>query len=80
MQAWKADLGIGDEVLLLSDKNGEFTRAIGCELDLSDKPVGLGVRSRSYAMLVEDGVVKVWNLEEDGAFTSSGTEDMLKVV
>ncbi|KAF5795846.1 putative thioredoxin-dependent peroxiredoxin [Helianthus annuus] len=80
MKAWKADLGIGDEVLLLSDGNGEFTRAIGCELDLSDKPVGLGVRSRRYAMLVEDGVVKVLNLEEGGAFTSSGAEDMLKAV
>lgn len=80
MKAWKADLKIGDEVLLLSDGNGDFTKAIGCELDLSDKPIGLGVRSRRYAMLVEDGVVKVLNLEEGGAFTSSGAEDMLKAL
>ncbi|KAK9062872.1 hypothetical protein SSX86_020062 [Deinandra increscens subsp. villosa] len=80
MKAWKADLKVGDEVLLLSDGNGDFTRAIGCELDLSDKPIGLGVRSRRYAMLVEDGVVKVLNLEEGGAFTSSGAEDMLKAL
>ncbi|KVI07946.1 peroxiredoxin-2E-2, chloroplastic-like [Cynara cardunculus var. scolymus] len=80
MKAWKADLKIGDEVLLLSDGNGDFTRAIGCELDLSDKPVGLGVRSRRYAMLVEDGIVKVLNLEEGGAFTSSGADDMLKTL
>ncbi|XP_076914125.1 peroxiredoxin-2E-1, chloroplastic-like [Bidens hawaiensis] len=80
MKAWKDQLRIGDEVLLLSDGNGDFTRAIGCELDLSDKPVGLGVRSRRYAMLVEDGVVKVLNLEEGGAFTSSGAEDMLKAL
>ncbi|KAI3746323.1 hypothetical protein L6452_08751 [Arctium lappa] len=80
MKAWKADLKIGDEVLLLSDGNGDFTRAIGCELDLSDKPIGLGVRSRRYAMLVEDGVVKVLNLEEGGAFTSSGADDMLKTL
>uniref|UniRef100_A0A7N0V2C2 Glutaredoxin-dependent peroxiredoxin n=1 Tax=Kalanchoe fedtschenkoi TaxID=63787 RepID=A0A7N0V2C2_KALFE len=82
MKAWKKDLGVGDDsdVLLLSDGNGEFTKAIGCELDLSDKPVGLGVRSRRYAMLVEDGVVKVLNLEEGGAFTSSGADDMLKVL
>ncbi|KAI8563154.1 hypothetical protein RHMOL_Rhmol03G0090600 [Rhododendron molle] len=80
MKAWKKDLGIGDEVILLSDGNGDFTRAIGCELDLSDKPIGLGVRSRRYAMLVEDGVVKVLNLEEGGAFTFSGAEDMLKAL
>lgn len=77
MKAWKADLKVNDEVLLLSDGNGDFTRAIGVELDLSDKPVGLGVRSRRYAMLVDDGVVKVLNLEEGGAFTFSGAEDML---
>nr|GEV27726.1 peroxiredoxin-2E, chloroplastic [Tanacetum cinerariifolium] len=80
MQAWEKDLNVGDEVLLLSDGNGDFTKAIGCELDLSDKPVGLGVRSRRYAMLVDDGVVKVLNLEEGGAFTNSGAEDMLNAL
>lgn len=80
MKAWKENLNINDEVLLLSDGNGVFTKAIGCELDLSDKPVGLGVRSRRYAMYVEDGVVKVLNLEEGGAFIVSSAEDLLKVL
>ncbi|KAK7284925.1 hypothetical protein RJT34_19679 [Clitoria ternatea] len=80
MKAWKEDLKVNDEVLLLSDGNGTFTRAIGCELDLSDKPVGLGVRSRRYALLAEDGVVKFFNLEEGGAFTFSGAEDILKLL
>ncbi|KAJ1378903.1 Thioredoxin-like superfamily [Sesbania bispinosa] len=80
MKAWKDDLKVNDEVLLLSDGNGNFTRAIGCELDLSDKPVGLGVRSRRYALLAEDGVVKLFNLEEGGAFTFSSAEDILKVL
>ncbi|XP_010243544.1 PREDICTED: peroxiredoxin-2E-1, chloroplastic [Nelumbo nucifera] len=80
MKAWKKDLKIGDEVLLLSDGNGDFTKAIGVELDLSDKPVGLGVRSRRYALLAEDGVVKVLNLEEGGAFTFSSADDMLKAL
>ncbi|MCD7468636.1 Peroxiredoxin-2E-1, chloroplastic [Datura stramonium] len=78
MKAWKENLGIGDEVMMLSDGNLEFTKAIGCELDLSDKPVGLGVRSRRYSMLVEDGVVKILNLEEGGAFNVSSAEDILK--
>lgn len=82
MKAWKENLKISDDdgVLLLSDGNGDFTRAIGAELDLSDKPVGLGVRSKRYSMLVDDGVVKVLNMEDGGAFTSSGAEDMLKVL
>ncbi|XP_073062821.1 peroxiredoxin-2E-1, chloroplastic [Primulina eburnea] len=80
MKAWKENLQVGDEVLLLSDGNGDFTKAIGCELDLSDKPVGLGVRSRRYAIYLEDGVVKILNLEEGGAFNVSSAEDMLKAL
>ena len=80
MRAWKENLKVNDEVLLLSDGNGDFTRAIGAELNLSDQPVGLGVRSRRYALLAEDGVVKVLNLEEGGAFTFSKAEDILKVL
>ncbi|KAL1201300.1 Peroxiredoxin-2E [Cardamine amara subsp. amara] len=80
MEAWRKDLGINDEVMLLSDGNGEFTGKLGVELDLRDKPVGLGVRSRRYAILAEDGVVKVLNLEEGGAFTNSSAEDMLKAL
>ncbi|PKA47559.1 Peroxiredoxin-2E-2, chloroplastic [Apostasia shenzhenica] len=80
MRAWKENLKIGDEVLLLSDGNGDFTRALGVELDLRDKPVGLGVRSRRYALLAEDGVVKVLNLEEGGAFTFSSAEEILKAL
>ncbi|KAE9621776.1 hypothetical protein Lal_00032916 [Lupinus albus] len=80
MSAWKKDLKVNDEVLLLSDGNGDFTKAIGVELDLSDKPVGLGIRSRRYALLAEDGIVKVLNLEEGGAFTNSSAEDLLKVL
>ncbi|XP_050228174.1 peroxiredoxin-2E, chloroplastic [Mercurialis annua] len=80
MKAWKENLGIKDEVLLLSDGNGELTKKLGFELDLSDKPIGLGVRSRRYAILAEDGVVKVLNVEEGGAFTFSGADDMLKLL
>ncbi|CAN8254665.1 unnamed protein product [Cochlearia groenlandica] len=83
MEAWRKDLGIGEgegDVMLLSDGNGEFTGKLGVEMDLRDKPVGLGVRSRRYAILAEDGVVKVLNLEEGGAFTNSSAEDMLKAL
>ncbi|KAL1541358.1 Peroxiredoxin-2E-1, chloroplastic [Salvia divinorum] len=80
MKAWKESLKIGGEVLLLSDGNGDFTRAIGCELDLSDKPVGLGVRSRRYDMYGEDGVVKIFNLEDGGAFDVSSAQVLLNAL
>ncbi|KAH7663463.1 Peroxiredoxin protein [Dioscorea alata] len=82
MKAWKENLNIPDDaqVLLLSDGNLEFTKALGVELDLTDKPVGLGVRSRRYALLADDGVVKVLNLEEGGAFTISSADDMLSAL
>ncbi|KAL3687312.1 hypothetical protein R1sor_013621 [Riccia sorocarpa] len=79
MKAWGEDLGVGDKVLLLSDGNAHFTKALGVELDLSDKPVGLGLRSRRYSLLAEDGVVKQLNLEEGGAFSISGPEEILKL-
>lgn len=80
MKAWGEGLGVGDKVLLLSDGNGHFTKALGVELDLSDKPVGLGVRSRRYALLADDGVVKQLNLEEGGAFSISGPDEILKAL
>lgn len=80
MRAWGDNIGVGDKVLLLSDGNLAFTNAIGVTLDLSDKPVGLGIRSRRYSLLAEDGVVKVLHLEEGGSFTSSGAEDILKAL
>ncbi|KAG2444384.1 hypothetical protein HXX76_001138 [Chlamydomonas incerta] len=75
MAAWGKDLKAGDKVLMLADGNGQFTKALGVELDLVDK--GLGLRSRRYSMYVEDGVVKVLHLEEGGAFTVSSADDML---
>ncbi|EMS62282.1 Peroxiredoxin-2E-2, chloroplastic [Triticum urartu] len=79
-KAWKESLGLGEDVQLLSDGNIELTRALGVEMDLSDKPMGLGVRPRRYALLADDGVVKVLNLEEGGAFTTSSAEEMLKAL
>ena len=62
MDAWAKSVDAGDKVLMLADGSALFTKAVGAELDLTDK--GLGIRSRRYAALVEDGVVKVLNLED----------------
>lgn len=63
MQAWGASTGATDAGLtLLGDAESEFTKAIG--MNFSAGPVGFVERSKRYAMLVEDGVVKVLNAED----------------
>lgn len=64
MHAWARDQSITNEVMMLADGSGEFTRAIDMELDLSK--FGFGMRSRRYAMLVDDGVVSVVLAEQNG--------------
>jgi peroxiredoxin len=49
-------------VIFLADGNGDFAKAMGLELD--GAPIGFGLRSKRYAMLVEDGVVKILNIED----------------
>ncbi len=59
---WAGDTGAAGKIEMLADGSGDFAKAIGLEIDLSG--FGLGVRSKRYAMLVEDGVVKVLNIDE----------------
>eukprot|EP00897_Mesotaenium_endlicherianum_P007090 jgi/Mesen1/6409/ME000329S05573 len=75
MRAWGDSVGATEKVLMLADGSGLFTKALGVALDLTDK--GLGIRSRRYALLADDGVVKILNLEEGGAFTTSGPDEIL---
>ncbi|MFM7210750.1 MAG: peroxiredoxin [Actinomycetota bacterium] len=72
MSAWGASQGVGDEIVLASDGNAEFTRAVGMEVDASRG--GLGVRSKRYAMVIDEGVVTTFLPEEDGfsALVSTG--------
>lgn len=78
MKAWSVQSGTMEEVIMLSDGNGEFARAIGTEIDLSQN--GMGRRSRRYSMLLEDGVVKQFNLEEPGAFGVSSGDHLLSQI
>ena len=76
MNAWGKDQNVGDKVLMLADGNAEFTKATGLELDGSG--YGLGLRSRRFSMVVDNGVVKHFNLEKPGAFEISNAETILK--
>ena len=59
------DTGGDGKILMLADGNGEFAKKLGLDIDLSG--FGLGLRSKRYAMLVDNGVVKVLNVEDCAA-------------
>jgi peroxiredoxin (alkyl hydroperoxide reductase subunit C) len=78
MGAWGKDQGVGDKVLMLADGSADLTKALGLDLDLV--AAGMGVRSKRYAMVVDDGVVKTLNVEAPGAFEVSSAESILKAL
>lgn len=78
MGAWGNAQGAGDKVIMLADGNGEFTKAVGLEMD--GTKFGMGQRSQRYAMVLEDGVVKDLFVEEPGAYSVSSAEHVLKQV
>jgi glutaredoxin/glutathione-dependent peroxiredoxin len=59
---WSKDTGAAGKIEMLADGSGEFAKALGLDIDLS--AFGLGLRSKRYAMLVDNGVVKVLNIED----------------
>ncbi len=59
---WGKETGADGQVLMLADGSAQFANAVGLEIDLTEH--GLGVRSKRYAMLVDDGVVKILNIDE----------------
>jgi glutaredoxin/glutathione-dependent peroxiredoxin len=78
MGAWGKDQKADGKVLMLADGNGDFTRAVGRELDATAN--GLGKRSKRYAMIVDNGVVKALNVEAPGAFEVSSADAILKAL
>jgi peroxiredoxin len=78
MGAWGRDQKAQGRIRMMADGNGEFARATGLTLDRT--AAGMGVRSRRYSMIVVDGVVKVFNLEEVGKFEVSDADRLLSQV
>ena len=75
MAAWGKDNKAFGKVRMMADGSALYTKALGVETDLTAR--GMGVRSQRYSMLVEDGVVKAFNLEAPGKFEVSGADKML---
>jgi glutaredoxin/glutathione-dependent peroxiredoxin len=78
MGAWGREQGASGKVRMMADGSGQYTQALGLELDLVAR--GLGVRCQRFSMLVDDGVVKALNVEEPGKYEVSSAEKMLEQV
>lgn len=78
MGAWGREQKAAGKVRMMADGSAEFSRACGLTLDLSAR--GMGLRSDRYAMLIDDGVVKVLNRESPGKFEVSGADAILKAL
>lgn len=75
MQAWGQSQHVPDGLKMLADGNGEFTRMLGLEMDAS--AYGMGTRAKRFSLYVEDGVVKLINIEAPGEFRVSSAEHIL---
>jgi len=75
MRAWGEQGGAQGKVTMLADGNGDFARALGVEADMAK--AGMGKRSRRYSMVVDNGIVKQFNLEEPGAYGVSSGDHLL---
>lgn len=76
MDAWGKDRGVGEDVVMLADGNGEYTQALGLELDATG--FGMGKRSQRFAIIVDDGVATHVAVEAPGKFEVSKAEAVLE--
>ena len=77
MDAWGKDKN-ADELVMVADGNGDFTKALGLEMDGTG--FGLGTRSQRYAMIVDDGTVTMLAVEAPGQFEVSKAEAILEAL
>jgi peroxiredoxin (alkyl hydroperoxide reductase subunit C) len=78
MDAWAKSMGIDGRIMMLADGSGAFTKALGLELDLVAR--GLGMRSQRYVMVAENGRVTHLAVEPPGGFEVSKAESVLAVL
>jgi peroxiredoxin len=76
MHAWSKQTGADGKILFLADGNGDFTRSLGLEKDLS--AAGMGKRSARYSMIVDNGVITALNVEDKPGVNVSGGDTILE--
>ncbi|AKS41896.1 peroxiredoxin [Wenzhouxiangella marina] len=75
LEAWAQQKDVGDSVEMVADGNGDFTRALGLEMDAS--AFGMGERSQRFAMILRDGIVESLMVDAPGEFRVSSAEYVL---
>ena len=75
MGAWARSQEIGPEIIMLADGSAQFTQALGLELDLTSR--GLGMRSQRFALIADDMRVTHLAVEKPGDFDVSRAEAVL---
>lgn len=78
MGAWGREQKVGTKVRMMGDGAAQWTKALGLELDLTAR--GMGVRSQRYAAYIVDGVVKVLHIEAAGKYEVSDAASMIKAI
>lgn len=78
MRAWAKDQGVDDKIVMLADGAAAFAKAIGLELDLNAR--GMGVRSQRYALVADDMKVTHLGVEQPGGFELSKAEAILEAL
>ena len=76
MDAWGKAQNANDNILMVGDGNADFSEAVGLSEDRHER--GMGIRSKRYAMIIDDGVLKTLNIEAPGKFEVSSAEHILK--
>ena len=76
MSAWGKSLVPDGSVAMLADGNGEYTKALGLELDATG--FGMGIRSKRFSMIVDNGKLKQLNVEPPGQFGLSSADTILE--
>jgi len=75
MNAWGKSAGVGESIVMAADGNGDFTRALGLEMDA--RGYGMGMRGKRFALVIDDGVVRQVHVEAPGEFKVSSAEHIL---
>ena len=75
MDAWGKQHNADDRVMMIADGSAHFSRAVGLEIDLD--AAGMGIRSGRYAMVVNDAVIELLNVEAPKKFEVSDAETIL---
>ena len=78
MKAWAKDQNVPADLMMLADGNANFARALGLEFDAT--AFGMGVRSKRFALYVENGVVRTLGVEAPGEFSVSSAQSMLEAI